>query len=109
MITTCAQGVQNLYFHYISALAWLNAPCSAERAVNEKLAETPEVYLLALVQLARTEPNEVVSPSRPHNANAIHARLVVDALVLSRSPSPPSLSGASILTLNPPIRAHNAL
>ncbi|KAF8584878.1 ARM repeat-containing protein [Ramaria rubella] len=33
---------------------------SAERAVNEKLAETPEVYLLALVQLARTEPNEVM-------------------------------------------------
>ncbi|KIJ25106.1 hypothetical protein M422DRAFT_193858 [Sphaerobolus stellatus SS14] len=33
---------------------------SAEQAVNEKLAETPEVYLLALAQLARTEPNEVM-------------------------------------------------
>lgn len=36
---------------------------SAERAVNEKLAETPEVYLLALVQLSRTEPDEVVCRS----------------------------------------------
>ncbi|GJJ16311.1 hypothetical protein Clacol_010608 [Clathrus columnatus] len=33
---------------------------SAESAVNEKLAETPDVYLLALVQLARTEPDEVM-------------------------------------------------
>jgi hypothetical protein len=61
MITTCAQGVQHLTLCILSRVAWLNSACSAERAVNEKLAETPEVYLLALVQLSRTEPNEVVS------------------------------------------------
>ena len=60
MITTCAQGGHNLS-HIMSSFAWFNSACSAERAVNEKLTETPEVYLLALVQLARTEPNEVVS------------------------------------------------
>ena len=46
----------------------MNCP-SAERAVNEKLAEAPEVYLLALVQLARSEHDEVVSRSTPFSVD----------------------------------------
>lgn len=45
----------------LQALSVCSYNFSAERAVDEKLAEAPEVYLLALVQLSRTEPDEVVS------------------------------------------------
>ena len=34
---------------------------SAEKAVNERLATTPELYLLALAQFAITADTEVVS------------------------------------------------
>lgn len=35
-------------------------PRSAEKAVNERLAHTPELYLLALAQFAITADTEVV-------------------------------------------------
>lgn len=34
---------------------------SAEKAVNERLAQTPEVYVLALTQFATRADTEVVS------------------------------------------------
>lgn len=36
---------------------------SAENAVNERLVQTPELYLLALAQFATTADTEVVSAS----------------------------------------------
>lgn len=35
--------------------------CSAEKAVNDRLAQTPELYLLALAQFAASADTEVVS------------------------------------------------
>jgi hypothetical protein len=43
-----------------AALAFDNFT-SAENAVNERLAQTPELYLLALAQFATTADTEVVS------------------------------------------------
>ena len=34
--------------------------CSAEKAVNDRLAQTPELYLLALAQFAASADTEVV-------------------------------------------------
>ena len=58
---------------------------SAEKAVNERLAHTPELYLLALAQFAITADTEVVSlSSNPFSFGIDH---VVDAVLLACSPS----------------------
>jgi len=43
-------------------VCFLNVEISAEKAVNERLAHTPELYLLALSQFAITADTEVVRP-----------------------------------------------
>ena len=59
---------------------------SAEKAVNERLAHTPELYLLALAQFAITADTEVVSlPNAPKFSFGIEC--VVDAILLTCSSS----------------------
>ena len=45
----------------------VNLVQKTEKAVNERLAHTPELYLLALAQFATTADTEVVSS--PNNLN----------------------------------------
>ncbi|KAI0644761.1 hypothetical protein C8Q79DRAFT_967516 [Trametes meyenii] len=39
---------------------------SAEKAVNDRLEHTPELYLLAIAQFATSADTELVSPPPPH-------------------------------------------
>ena len=60
---------------------------SAEKAVNERLAHTPELYLLALAQFAITADTEVVSlPNSPQDV-LFGIELVVDAILFPCSSS----------------------
>ena len=40
-------------------------PCSAEKAVNDRLAQTPELYLLALAQFAVSADTDMVRARVP--------------------------------------------
>ena len=51
---------------YLQPLNLIECHHSAEKAVNERLAHTPELYLLALSQFAITADTEVVRPYSKH-------------------------------------------
>lgn len=105
MTMSYAQGAHTVS-HFVLR-TWFNPASSAERAVNEKLAETPEVYLLALVQLSRTEPNEVVSTKSSrdwcsHNAlmqMRSFSLVLLRRLLFRALPSSPSTLRSARITL----------
>jgi len=51
----------NVYLSFYFIYVTITLYCSAEKAVNERLAHTPELYLLALAQFAITADTPVVS------------------------------------------------
>lgn len=61
------RSVQSAYFrltldrHHLLGLLRFYQLFSAEKAVNDRLAHTPELYLLALAQFAIAADTEVVS------------------------------------------------
>lgn len=71
----------------LSTCFMLNNRCvfSAEKAVNERLTHTPELYLLALAQFAITADTEVVNKSFVYCGVLLMA--LVDAILLACSPS----------------------
>lgn len=62
---------------------------SAEKAVNERLAHTPELYLLALAQFAIYADTDVVSIFKVYRSQLT---IVSDEILFTGSPSPLALS-----------------
>ena len=60
---------------------------SAEKAVNERLTHTPELYLLALAQFAITADTEVVKTKKSFVHCGVLLMALVDAILLACSPS----------------------
>ena len=63
---------------------------NAEQAVDERLAHTPDLYLLAIAQFATSADTELVSYMFSARVHVVTPR-TQDALLLPRPPPPPAL------------------
>lgn len=65
---------------------------SAEKAVNDRLAQTPDLYLLALAQFAIAADTEVASSQHADTIMSLTLRSSVDEILFLGPPSPHPLS-----------------